>query len=230
MGTLYADTRIENIVDRSKGVTIPNLLVDTRNGYSWLPSTILEEVGVQREKDVVFMMANDQKITRGVGFAIVRVDNVFTVDEVVFAEHGDLLRLGARSLEGLSLIVDSRKKKLIASGSLTEASILRATSRPKMGCLSVLFGLGVFLAFAASLDSVPAVHGSWANDGLGVLQNVVFPIYMHLFPPLLIPFYAWAIVHVSRRLNKLRFVGLAMLLVFLLSIWSGVHFISLFGD
>ena len=46
-------------------------------------------------------MANGQRITRSVGFAIIRLDKHFTVDEVVFAEKGDLLLLGARTLEGL---------------------------------------------------------------------------------------------------------------------------------
>jgi hypothetical protein len=55
-------------------------------------------------------MAKGQRITRSVGFAIIRLDKYFTVDEVMFAEKGDLLLLGARTLEGLRLIVDSRKK------------------------------------------------------------------------------------------------------------------------
>ena len=66
-------------------------------------------------------MANGQQITRSVGFAIVRVDKFFTVDEVVFAEKGDLLLLGARSLEGLNLAVDTQKKKLVAAGPLPAA-------------------------------------------------------------------------------------------------------------
>ena len=61
-------------------------------------------------------MANGQRITRSVGFAIIRVDKSFTDDEVVFAEKGDLLLLGARTLEGLSLAVDSRQKKLVGAG------------------------------------------------------------------------------------------------------------------
>ena len=67
-------------------------------------------------------MANGQQITRSVGFAIVRVEKAFTVDEVVFAEKGDMLLLGARSLEGLNLAVDSRKKKLVAAGPLPVAA------------------------------------------------------------------------------------------------------------
>jgi predicted aspartyl protease len=61
-------------------------------------------------------MANGQRVTRSVGFAIIRLDKYFTVDEVVFAEKGDLLLLGARTFEGLTLSVDPRKKRLVASG------------------------------------------------------------------------------------------------------------------
>ena len=122
MGTFHTGARIENIVDREKGVSIPRLLVDTGSEYTWVPATTLEKLGVKREKkDLAFIMANGQQITRSVGFAIVRVDKAFTVDEVVFAEKGDLLLLGARSLEGLNLTVDSRRKKLVAAGPLPVA-------------------------------------------------------------------------------------------------------------
>ena len=48
-------------------------------------------------------------------------DKFFTVDEIVFAEKGGLLLLGARSLEGLNLTGDPRKKKLVAAGPLLAA-------------------------------------------------------------------------------------------------------------
>jgi len=60
-------------------------------------------------------------VTRSVGFAILWVGNNFTIDEVVFAEPGDLLLLGARTLEGLNLTVDSARKKLVAAGPLPAA-------------------------------------------------------------------------------------------------------------
>ena len=47
-----------------------------------------------------------------------RVGQRFTVDEVVFAENGDLLLLGAHPLEGLNLTVDPRKQVLLAAGPL----------------------------------------------------------------------------------------------------------------
>jgi predicted aspartyl protease len=122
MGTFYTRCKIENIVDRSKSTVISRMLVDTGSEYTWVSETILDKLGVRREKkDLLFVMANGQRVTRSVGFAIIRLDKYFTVDEVVFAEKGDLLLLGARSLEGLNLIVDSRRKKLVAAGPLPAA-------------------------------------------------------------------------------------------------------------
>ncbi len=123
MGTFQLGARVEHIVDRSKGVAVPRLLVDTGSEYTWVPEALLDRLGVTREKkDLEFVMANEQRITRSVGFAIIRVDRCFTVDEVVFAEKGDLLMLGARTLEGLSLSLDPRRKKLVAVGPLPAAA------------------------------------------------------------------------------------------------------------
>jgi predicted aspartyl protease len=122
MGTFHTKCKIENVADRTKSAVLPKVLVDTGSEYTWVPATTLEKIGIDREKkDVPFVMANGQQVTRSVGFAIIRLDKHFTVDEVVFAEPGDLLLLGARSLKGLNLTVDTSRKKLVAAGPLPAA-------------------------------------------------------------------------------------------------------------
>jgi predicted aspartyl protease len=122
MGTFHVGRRVENVAARDKGVTIARLLVVTGSEFTWVPERTLEEIGVGREKkDVAFVMANGQQVTRSIGFAIVRVEQPFTVDEVVFAQPGDLLLLGARTLEGLNLTVDSARKRQVAAGPLPAA-------------------------------------------------------------------------------------------------------------
>ena len=122
MGTFYTSCRIENHTDRTRAVRIPKLLVDTGIEYTWIPAAMLQRIGVVREKkDLRFVMANGEIITRSVGFAIIRIGGDFTIDEVVFAEPGDLALLGARTLEGLNLTVDSARKKLVAAGPLPAA-------------------------------------------------------------------------------------------------------------
>ena len=75
----------------------------------------------RKKKELPFVTANGQQITRSVGFAITRIGEHFTTDEVVFAEKGDLLLLGARTLEELNLVVNSRDKKLVAAGPIPAA-------------------------------------------------------------------------------------------------------------
>lgn len=122
MGTFHVGCRISHVAERRKGAVVPKLLVDTGSEYTWIPATVLERIGIKREKkDLQFVMANGQQITRSVGFGIVHVADTFTVDEIVFAEPGDLPLLGARTLEGLNLTVDPRRKRLVASGPLPAA-------------------------------------------------------------------------------------------------------------
>ncbi len=122
MGIFFTGCRIENHLDRTKSFRLAKLLVDTGSEFTWAPAAKLESIGIAREKkDVQFVMANGTVITRSVGFAVLRVGEHFTIDEVVFAEPGDLLLLGARTLEGLNLAVDSGRKQLVAAGPLPVA-------------------------------------------------------------------------------------------------------------
>ncbi|MFH1612708.1 MAG: retroviral-like aspartic protease family protein [bacterium] len=122
MGIFYTKCIIENHIDRKKSILIPKILVDTGSEYTWISSEMLHKIVVVREKkDLVFIMANGQKITRSVGFAIIKIEEFFTIDEVVFGEKGDMLLLGARTLEGLNLTVNSCLKKLVAAGPLPVA-------------------------------------------------------------------------------------------------------------
>ena len=117
MGTFYTRCRIENPTDRIQSVVIPKLLVDTGSEFTWVPEKTLEKIGIRREKkDVAFILANGQEVTRSVGFAIIRLDKFFTIDEVVFAAPGDLALLGARTLEGLNLTVEPARRRLVAAG------------------------------------------------------------------------------------------------------------------
>ena len=124
MGAFYTKCIIENHINRKKLVSIPKILVDTGSEYTWIPGEMLHKIDVTLEKkDLVFIMANGQRVTRSVGFAIIKIREYFTIDEVVFGEEGDMLLLGARTLEGLNLTVDSRLKKLVAAGPLPAAYV-----------------------------------------------------------------------------------------------------------
>jgi len=89
---------------------------------TWLSEAELRAIGVEvYKRDQLFVMANGQYVTRHVGVAIIECGEFKTVDEVVFAQPGDLSLLGARTLEGFNALVDSKKKKLVAAGPIPAA-------------------------------------------------------------------------------------------------------------
>lgn len=113
MGTFTVGCKITNIVDRKKSVTIPRLMVDTGSEATWIAAKSLEQIDIKPEKRLPFQMANGQYVYRDVGYALIRVGQRETADEVVFAEKGDYILLGARAMEGLLLWVDPKNKKLV---------------------------------------------------------------------------------------------------------------------
>ena len=113
MGTFTVGCLIMNHVDREKSVRIPSLMVDTGSNSTWIPRKKLGEAAIKPEKRQPFQMANGQWVYRDIGYAIIRVADRETVDEVVFAESGDYVLLGARALEGFLLWVNPKEKKLI---------------------------------------------------------------------------------------------------------------------
>ena len=121
-GTFHIGCKVENVVDRAKSATLSKMLINTGSEYTWITEgpSWKGSASTREKKDLAFIMANGQTITRSVGFAIVRVGTAFTVDEVVFAEKGDLL-LGPETLEGLNLTIEPRQKKLVAAGPLSAA-------------------------------------------------------------------------------------------------------------
>ena len=72
-------------------------------------------------KQVRFGMANGMEVVRDIGYVITHAGGAETIDEIVFGEPGDLVLLGARSLQGLNLKVDLVGKRLVAGGPMLAA-------------------------------------------------------------------------------------------------------------
>jgi predicted aspartyl protease len=122
MGTFYVGCKVQNHNDPKRAAVVPHLLVDTGSEFTWLPSEVLERIGIEPvKKDLQIQMANGQIVTRSVGFAILFVSEFFTTDEVVFAQKGDMALLGSRAMEGMNVQVDARRKRLVAAGPVLAA-------------------------------------------------------------------------------------------------------------
>ena len=116
MGAFRTSIEIENPARRGERRTLDNVLVDTGAELSWVPAAILESLGIEREKRLRFRQASGTVLERWTGIAIVHAGGTRTADDVVFGEVGDMVLLGARSLEGLNLRVDPVLKQLVDAG------------------------------------------------------------------------------------------------------------------
>jgi predicted aspartyl protease len=61
-------------------------------------------------------------VERTVGYAVLEAEGHETVDEVVFAEPGDLSLLGVRTLEGFGVVVDPLGHRLVAVSTIAAGS------------------------------------------------------------------------------------------------------------
>ncbi len=116
MGTFRTDVEIENPATPGERRKLRHVLVDTGAELSWIPADVLTSLGVERRKQWHFRQADGTVLSRWTGGASLYVDELWTIDEVVFAQPGDLTLLGARSLEGLNVRVDPVKKILVDAG------------------------------------------------------------------------------------------------------------------
>jgi len=103
MGTFRVDVEIENPARPGERRTVSSVLVDTGAELSWMPAAVLESLGVVRRRKWRFRQADGSILERWSSVVEIHVAGKGAGDEVVFGEPGDLVLLGARSLEGAEL-------------------------------------------------------------------------------------------------------------------------------
>jgi predicted aspartyl protease len=130
MGILRTTIAIEHPARRGTVVELSDVIVDTGSEYTWVPQPVLESIGLAPERVVEFVTSDGRQIERGVGFANVSVAGTSTPDIVVFAARGDLILLGARTLDGLNLRIDLVTRKLVPGGPVPAAAC-RLTSHAR---------------------------------------------------------------------------------------------------
>jgi predicted aspartyl protease len=123
MGTFRVDVEVENPMRPGSRQLLRSVLVDTGAELSWFPAEVLESLGIERRKRSQFRQADGTVLARWTGAASVYLAGVWTVDEIVFGEPGDLVILGSRSLEGLNLRIDPVRKQLVDAGPAPAAVI-----------------------------------------------------------------------------------------------------------
>jgi predicted aspartyl protease len=113
VGILRVTIGVESHVRRGAVHELPDTMVDTGSEYTWVPRAILQSLGIDVERVERFVTADGRVIAREMGYAIVHAAGARTSDEVVFAEPGDMVLLGAHTIEGMNLRGDLKQKRLV---------------------------------------------------------------------------------------------------------------------
>jgi predicted aspartyl protease len=125
MGILRTTVGIENIAQSGPIHRLTETMVDTGSEFTWIPRVVLESLDVRVQRRQKFVLADGSRIEREIGYAIVHAGAAATADDVVFAEPGDMVLLGVRSIEGLNLRIDVVRKELVDAGPVIAASSRR---------------------------------------------------------------------------------------------------------
>jgi predicted aspartyl protease len=123
MGTFRIDVEVENPARPGERRRVEHVLVDTGAELSWIPADVLEALAIERFTKLRFRQANGTIVERWVGPAFIHAVGKRTTDDVVFGDPGDLVLLGARSLEGLNLRVEPATRQLVDAGPVPAAVV-----------------------------------------------------------------------------------------------------------
>jgi len=126
MGIFRVDVEIENPTHPGEKRTLRSVLVDTGAELSWVPRSVLESLGVERNRKSYFRQADGTVLERWTGIVVITVAGKRTGDDVVFGEPGDLVLLGSRTLEGFNVRVDPVTKQLLDAGPAPAAAAAAA--------------------------------------------------------------------------------------------------------
>ena len=116
MGSFRVDVEIENPAKPGERRMIGSVLVDTGAELSWFPAEVLESLGIERYARSRFRQADGTILERWTGVALLHVAGKRTGDNIVFGEPGDLVLLGARTLEGLNFRIEPVTRQLVDAG------------------------------------------------------------------------------------------------------------------
>ena len=116
MGTFAANIEIGD-PDGTR-FQVVTALVDTGASVTTLPGSVLEDLGVVPHTEFTFVLADGREIQRPVGRTWIRIAERSEITLVVFADDDVEPLLGAYSLQGLMLGVDSPNERLIPVNAL----------------------------------------------------------------------------------------------------------------
>ena len=121
MSLFRVSVTARNPKDESQETAPLEALVDTGSELTWLPADALRATSIEPRRKRNFLTAG-QRVTRDIGYAILASEGFETTNEVVFAQPGDMILLGVRTIEGFGVLVDNVGHRIVAQVTVVAAS------------------------------------------------------------------------------------------------------------
>jgi clan AA aspartic protease len=93
-------------------------LVDTGATYTWIPASLLRQLGHSPEEQRQFILADGRDVTYGLAWLPVRFDGRVRPTPVTFGDEGTEPLLGVVTLEEFGLGVDAVNQRLVSTPAL----------------------------------------------------------------------------------------------------------------
>src|ERR1035438_2878242 len=111
MGITYVWVKVANPLKPRQAARI-KMLVDSGVGYSMVPRTVLEKLGIKPRHKRSFMLADGSDVERSLSEAKFEFQNESATSPVIFGEPDDAALLGMVTLETLGLIIDPFHRRI----------------------------------------------------------------------------------------------------------------------
>lgn len=111
MGITTILTTITDLTGKRK--VSGKFLVDTGAAYTVLPKNMAEKLGLKSQKTQSFSLADGSTVQRKLSSAIIKIDGQEAASTVVIGQKDDSALIGVITLEGMGLMIDPFKRKLI---------------------------------------------------------------------------------------------------------------------
>lgn len=121
MGQFSVQATITHPGDANRSAEVA-LLVDTGATLSWIPTEVLDRLGVPRLARRPFLLADGKMIERDTAGVLMRLNGTDGMVAVVVAETGDAHLLGATALETLGFGIDPIRQQLLPQALLAMRS------------------------------------------------------------------------------------------------------------
>ncbi len=103
-----------NIGSADGGHSLPLAgMVDTGSLYSIIPASILDELGIARDEDELFSLANGSVVEMSIGLALVTINGRARTVHVAFGYDDEVILIGAMTLERFGVAADPVHQRLV---------------------------------------------------------------------------------------------------------------------